>query len=74
MLVECVTQPCSRDPCFFPRLAALMGKSTALYFYLTPGRPASTSLLLGPMGAARELWLKWKMLKLPWRKTFLVGR
>jgi hypothetical protein len=38
MLAECVTQPCSRDPCFFPRLAALIngvprtGKSTALYF------------------------------------------
>jgi hypothetical protein len=25
------------------------------------------------MGATRQLWLKWKMLKLPWRKTFLVG-
>src|SRR5271170_7586215 len=25
------------------------------------------------MGTIRQLWLKWKMLKLPWRKTFLVG-
>ena len=25
------------------------------------------------MGAIRQLWLKWKMLKLPWRRTFLVG-
>jgi hypothetical protein len=25
------------------------------------------------MGAIRQLWLRWKMLKLPWRKTFLVG-
>lgn len=26
------------------------------------------------MGPLRGLWLKWKMLKLPWRKTFLVGQ
>lgn len=26
------------------------------------------------MGAVRNLWLKWKMLRLPWRKTFLVGK
>jgi NADH dehydrogenase [ubiquinone] 1 alpha subcomplex assembly factor 2 len=25
------------------------------------------------MGAIRDLWLRWKMLRLPWRKTFLVG-
>ena len=26
------------------------------------------------MGAIRDLWLRWKMLRLPWRKTFLVGQ
>ncbi|KAJ9615000.1 hypothetical protein H2200_001074 [Cladophialophora chaetospira] len=26
------------------------------------------------MGAVRDLWLRWKMLRLPWRKTFLVGQ
>jgi NADH dehydrogenase [ubiquinone] 1 alpha subcomplex assembly factor 2 len=25
------------------------------------------------MGAARDLWIKWKMLRLPWRKRFLIG-
>lgn len=25
------------------------------------------------MGAVRNLWIRWKALKLPWRKTFLVG-
>ncbi|KAI1612072.1 hypothetical protein EDD37DRAFT_456569 [Exophiala viscosa] len=26
------------------------------------------------MGAARDLWVRWKMLRLPWRKKFLVGQ
>ncbi|EXJ88731.1 hypothetical protein A1O1_05663 [Capronia coronata CBS 617.96] len=26
------------------------------------------------MGAARDLWLRWKMLRLPWRKKFLIGQ
>ncbi|EXJ56412.1 hypothetical protein A1O7_06755 [Cladophialophora yegresii CBS 114405] len=26
------------------------------------------------MGAIRDLWLRWKMLRLPWRKRFLVGQ
>ncbi|RMZ91853.1 hypothetical protein DV736_g909, partial [Chaetothyriales sp. CBS 134916] len=26
------------------------------------------------MSTLRELWLRWKMLRLPWRKTFLVGQ
>ncbi|KEF54307.1 uncharacterized protein A1O9_09473 [Exophiala aquamarina CBS 119918] len=26
------------------------------------------------MGAARDLWIKWKMLRLPWRKRFLIGQ
>ncbi|RMD41583.1 hypothetical protein DV735_g3515, partial [Chaetothyriales sp. CBS 134920] len=26
------------------------------------------------MSRLRELWLRWKMLRLPWRKTFLVGQ
>ncbi|KIW64861.1 hypothetical protein PV04_07166 [Phialophora macrospora] len=26
------------------------------------------------MGAVRDLWLRWKMLRLPWRKRFLVGQ
>ena len=25
------------------------------------------------MGVMKDLWIKWKMLKLPWRKTFLIG-
>ena len=25
------------------------------------------------MGTARDLWIRWKMLRLPWRKRFLVG-
>ncbi|KIX92830.1 uncharacterized protein Z520_11493 [Fonsecaea multimorphosa CBS 102226] len=26
------------------------------------------------MGGFRDLWLRWKMLRLPWRKRFLVGQ
>ncbi|EXJ74605.1 uncharacterized protein A1O5_02902 [Cladophialophora psammophila CBS 110553] len=26
------------------------------------------------MGGIRDLWLRWKMLRLPWRKRFLVGQ
>ncbi|OQV02305.1 hypothetical protein CLAIMM_07524 [Cladophialophora immunda] len=26
------------------------------------------------MGGLRDLWLRWKMLRLPWRKRFLVGQ
>jgi NADH dehydrogenase [ubiquinone] 1 alpha subcomplex assembly factor 2 len=26
------------------------------------------------MGALADLWLRWKALRLPWRKTFLVGK
>lgn len=26
------------------------------------------------MGPIRDLWFKWKMLKLPWRKSFLIGK
>ncbi|KKY25075.1 hypothetical protein UCRPC4_g02132 [Phaeomoniella chlamydospora] len=26
------------------------------------------------MGAIRDAWLKWKSLKLPWRKKFLIGQ
>lgn len=28
----------------------------------------------GTMGAMRNLWIRWKMLRLPWRKTFLIGK
>ncbi|KAL6243939.1 hypothetical protein RBB50_009373 [Rhinocladiella similis] len=26
------------------------------------------------MGTMRDLWIRWKMLRLPWRKRFLVGQ
>lgn len=34
----------------------------------------SSSKVIENMGTARDLWVRWKMLRLPWRKKFLVGR
>ena len=55
---------------------AVVSRNLICHFYSLDAFIAQVTDPLTPrisMGAIRDLWVKWKMLKLPWRKTFLVG-
>ncbi|KIX01260.1 uncharacterized protein Z518_08985 [Rhinocladiella mackenziei CBS 650.93] len=35
--------------------------------------PVNSAIVIN-MGPVRNLWMRWKMLRLPWRKKFLIGQ
>lgn len=49
------------------------GRSLTLLHFHFPPTFVSKHLHTATMGALGDLWLRWKMLRLPWRKQFLVG-